>query len=59
MKKLLCLTLVSSLLWSCVSPIPIHRFEEEIPKLVPFYTLTNGLHIQKFDNSTYFPRTVE
>ena len=47
MKKLLCLTLVTSVLWSCVSPIPIHRFEEEIPKLVPITPhLINGLHIQ-------------
>ena len=38
MKKLLCLTLVCPLFWSCVSPIPIHRFEEETPKLVPDYT---------------------
>ena len=53
MKKLLCLTLVSSLLWSCVSPIPIHHFEEEIPKLVPDYTTLDQWIAPplKFDNS--------
>ena len=60
MKKLLCLTLVSSLLWSCVSPIPIHRFEEEIPKLVPDYTTLDQwiAHPLKFDNSDLLPKNL-
>ena len=34
-------------------PIPIHRFEEEIPKLVPDYTTLDQwlAHPMKFDNS--------
>ena len=60
MKKMLCLTLVCPLFWSCVSPIPIHRFEEEIPKLVPDYTTLDQwiAHPLKFDNSDLLPKNL-
>ena len=41
---------------SCVSKIPLHSFEEEIPKTVPDYTTLDQwiAHPDKFDNSDLF-----
>ena len=48
------------LLASCGSTIPLHTFEEEIPKASPDYTNINHwiAHPDKFDNSEKLPENV-
>ena len=60
MKKILLLPVLLFLLASCGSTIPLHTFEEEIPKASPDYTNINHwiAHPDKFDNSEKLPENV-
>ena len=58
--KNISLFLFTILLTSCISKIPIHSFEEEIPKPDPDYTKLEhwGAHPNKFDASDLLPENV-
>ena len=61
MKKILLLPVLLFLLASCNTTIPIHSFEEEIPKASPdYYNINHWIaHPDKFDNSEILPENVE
>ena len=60
MKKSFSLILACFFFSSCVSKIPLHSFEEEIPKTVPDYTTLDQwiAHPDKFDNSDLLPKNL-
>ena len=58
--KNISLFLFAILLTSCISKIPIHSFEEEIPKLAPNYSQIEHwiAHPNKFDASDLLPENI-